>query len=127
MLQAAHAYTKLPASDMLRARRFYVEVLGFRPTSESDRHLWFDTADGSSITVFLSSGKASGDHDQCGLVVDDFGAVVAELRRRGIVFQEFPGYTFVGGIAVEGAWRAVWFRDSEGNLLNVRSTARHGE
>jgi hypothetical protein len=97
------------------------------PTSESDRHMWFDTADGSSITVFLSSGKASGDHDQCGLMVEDFDAVIADLRCRGIVLEEFPGYSFVDGIAVEGAWRAVWFKDSEGNLLNVRTPVRRGE
>ena len=74
----------------------------------------------------VSQGEASGDHDQIGFVVDDFDGEVGDLRRRGVVFEEFPGYTFVDGVAVEGAWRAVWFRDPDGNLLNVRTRARRG-
>lgn len=48
-------------------------------------------------------------------------AVVAELRGRGITFEEFAGATFVDGIRDDPAGRSAWFRDSEGNLLNVRS------
>lgn len=123
MLQGGHAYAKLPASDLARARRFYVDTLGFRPTAEGPGFLRFQCADESSFLVFASSGKASGDHDQCGWVVDDIEAEVAELRRRGIAFEEFPGYEFVDGIRTDPAGRSAWFRDSEGNLLNVRSNA----
>lgn len=123
MLQNAHAYVKLPASETQRAKRFYVDILGFTPQWEMNGHLWLNHADGSSILVFPSTGKASGDHDQCGWVVDDIEAEVADLRARGIVFEEFPGRRFVDGIAVDGPFMAAWFRDSEGNLLNVRSKA----
>jgi catechol 2,3-dioxygenase-like lactoylglutathione lyase family enzyme len=123
MLQDGAAYAKLPASDFSRARRFYVDILGFRPTLEGDGFARFVCAGGSSFLVFASSGKASGDHDQCGWVVDDIEAEVAELRRRGIAFEEFPGATFVAGIREDRAGRSAWFRDSEGNLLNIRSNA----
>jgi catechol 2,3-dioxygenase-like lactoylglutathione lyase family enzyme len=123
MLQNAHAYVKLPASDAQRAKRFYVDILGFTPQWEMNGHLWLNHADGSSILVFPSTGKASGDHDQCGWVVDDIEAEVSDLRSRGVVFEEFPGRRFVDGIAVDGPFMAAWFRDSEGNLLNVRSKA----
>ena len=83
----------------------------------------FECAGGSSFIVFASRGKASGDHDQCGWVVDDFEAEVAELRRRGITFEEFEGYTFAGGIRQDPTGRSVWFRDSEDNLLNIRENA----
>jgi catechol 2,3-dioxygenase-like lactoylglutathione lyase family enzyme len=121
MLQSGHAYAKLPASDLDRARRFYVDTLGFQPTAEGPGFLRFQCAGESSFLVFSSSGKASGDHDQCGWVVDDIEEEVAELRRRGIVFEEFPGYEFADGIRTDPAGRSAWFRDSEGNLLNVRS------
>ena len=123
MLQDGHAYAKLPASDFDRARRFYVDTLGFRPTWEGPGYVRFECAGGSSFLVFASSGRASGDHDQCGWVVDDIEAEVADLRRRGIAFEEFAGATFVGGIRDDPAGRSAWFRDSEGNLLNVRSNA----
>ena len=65
-----------------------------------------------------------------GWEVEDIDATVRELRDRGVVFEEydFPGIRTVDGIAeVEGNYpskggvgeRAVWFRDSEGNLLGI--------
>ena len=123
MLQNAHAYVKLPARDPQRAKHFYVEILGFVPEWEKEGHIWLNHADGSSILVFPSTGKASGDHDQSGWVVDDIEAEVADLRSRGVVFEAFPGRQFVDDITVDGYFKAAWFRDSEGNLLNVRSRA----
>ncbi|MDQ1512165.1 MAG: hypothetical protein QOC59_7 [Microbacteriaceae bacterium] len=123
MLLSGHVYAKLPASDFDRARRFYVDTLGLRPTAEGPGFLLFQCAGESSFVVFASSGEASGDHDQCGWVVDDLDAEIAELRRRGIAFEEFPGYEFVDGVKVTPGGRSAWFRDSEGNLLNVRGDA----
>jgi hypothetical protein len=62
--------------------------------------------------------------------VDDLDAAVAELRERGVVFEEYdlPGLTTVDGIAtVAGNYpskggkgeRGAWFRDSEGNMLGM--------
>jgi catechol 2,3-dioxygenase-like lactoylglutathione lyase family enzyme len=124
MLRNAHAYAKLPARDPARARAFYVDVLGLTPTWEQDGHLWFDHTDGSSVLVFPSAGRPSGDHDQCGWVVDDVHPEVAELRARGVVFEEFPGRVFVDSVTADGVFEAAWFRDTEGNLLNVRSRRR---
>ena len=75
MLQNAHAYVKLPASDAQRAKRFYVDILGFTPEREMNGYIWLNHADGSSILVFPSTGKASGDHDQCGWLVDDLSLI----------------------------------------------------
>jgi catechol 2,3-dioxygenase-like lactoylglutathione lyase family enzyme len=121
MLQTAHAYAKLPTRDAQRAKRFYVEILGFTPEWEMNGHIFLSHDDGSSILVFPSTGKASGDHDQCGWIVDDIEAEVTDLRSRGVAFEEFPGRLFVDNIAVDGPFKVAWFRDSEGNLLNVVS------
>jgi catechol 2,3-dioxygenase-like lactoylglutathione lyase family enzyme len=121
MLKGAHAYAKLPVQDTARARRFYIENLGFTPTWEEQGHVWLDHEDGSSILLFPSAGRPSGDHDQCGWVVDDIDGEVAELKSRGVMFEEFPGNAYVDSITADGFWRAAWFKDTEGNLLNVRS------
>ncbi len=121
MLHDAHPFAKLPVKDIERARRFYVDVLGLRVTSERPGHLYFDHADGSTVLVFMSAGRASGDHDQCGWMVDDIDSAVEELRARGVTFERFPGMTFENDISVGGYYRSAWFRDPDGNLLNVRS------
>ena len=53
--------------------------------------------------------------------MEDLAAEVAELRRRGVVFEEYdqPGLRTVDGIATTPVGRAVWFKDSEGNALTM--------
>jgi hypothetical protein len=65
-----------------------------------------------------------------GWEVDDIEAMVAALKKRGVVFEEVdaPGLKTADGIAEiagncpsKGARgeRAAWFRDSEGNMLGI--------
>ena len=121
--------TRLPAQDLERARRFYAEKLGLEPVEERPGGLLYRCGD-SEFALFASAGASSGDHTQMGWEVADIDATVRELRDRGVVFEEydFPGIRTVDGIAdIEGNYpskggigeRAVWFRDSEGNLLGI--------
>lgn len=115
-LQAQLAYAKLPAQDIERARRFYDDKLDMRPFGEHGGHLYYDVG-GARFMLFQSSGQASGDHDQLGFVVDDIRAGVATLKQRGVAFEEFDNT--VDSVADFGEVRAAWFKDSEGNLLNL--------
>jgi catechol 2,3-dioxygenase-like lactoylglutathione lyase family enzyme len=121
--------TRLPAQDLERARRFYSEKLGLEPVEERPGGLLYRCGD-SEFALFASAGASSGDHTQMGWEVADIDATARELRDRGVVFEEYelPGIRTVDGIAeVDGNYpskggigeRAVWFRDSEGNLLGI--------
>jgi catechol 2,3-dioxygenase-like lactoylglutathione lyase family enzyme len=120
--------TRLPAQDLERARRFYAEKLGLEPIEEREGGLRYECG-GVAFALFASAGAPSGAHTQMGWEVDDIDATVAELRARGVVFEEYdlPGLTTVDGIAeIEGNYpskgtgeRGVWFYDSEGNLLGI--------
>ena len=70
-----------------------------------------------------------------GWEVDDIRATVAELKGRGVKFEDYdlPGLETVDGIAeVSGNYpskggrgeRAAWFRDSEGNMLGIGEPIR---
>jgi catechol 2,3-dioxygenase-like lactoylglutathione lyase family enzyme len=116
-LQARLAYAKLPAADVDRARRFYDEKLGLSPADEHDgQHLFYDVG-GARFLVFQSDGAPSGTHDQLGFIVDDITSRVGELKQRGVVFEEYENT--VDSIADLGPVRAAWFKDSEGNVLNL--------
>jgi catechol 2,3-dioxygenase-like lactoylglutathione lyase family enzyme len=133
MLNEGRVATRLPAQDMNRARAFYAEQLGLEPVEERPGGLRYVCAAGE-FALFESAGAASGDHTQMGWEVDDIDATVAELRSRGVVFEEydFPGLTTVDGIAdIEGNYpskgtgeRGAWFRDSEGNMLGIGQPLR---
>jgi catechol 2,3-dioxygenase-like lactoylglutathione lyase family enzyme len=133
-LRNGRVATRLPARDLQRARAFYAEKLGLHPVEEREGGLRYVCA-GGEFALFESVGAASGDHTQMGWEVDDIDAVVAELRSRGVVFEEydFPGLATVDGIAtIEGNYpskgtgeRAAWFRDSEGNMLGIGQPFRN--
>ncbi|MGX1309994.1 catechol 2,3-dioxygenase-like lactoylglutathione lyase family enzyme [Streptomyces calvus] len=129
VLAGARVATRLPAQDLDRARRFYAERLGLEPVDERPGGLLYRCA-GADFVVFRSTGTSPGTFTQMAFEVDDIQRVVAELKRRGVVFEDVdvPGFRTRDGIAeVEGNYpskgargeRGAWFRDSEGNLLGV--------
>jgi catechol 2,3-dioxygenase-like lactoylglutathione lyase family enzyme len=134
MLDARDVATRLPAQDLERARAFYAEKLGLVAVEERPGGLRYRCGNGW-FALFASSGAPSGAHTQMGWEVDDLEATVAQLRRRGVVFEEYdlPGLKTVNGIAeVAGNYpsrggvgeKAAWFRDSEGNLLGIGQAIR---
>ncbi|MER6976182.1 VOC family protein [Streptomyces carpinensis] len=133
-LSRARVATRLPARDLGRARRFYAEKLGLEPVDERPGGLLYRCS-GVDFVVFRSVGSSPGTFTQMAFEVDDIEAVVAELRHRGVVFEEVdaPGLRTRDGIAeIEGNYpskgargeRGAWFRDSEGNLLGVGEPVR---
>ncbi|MER6259367.1 VOC family protein [Streptomyces sp. 900105245] len=138
LLARGRVATRLPAQDLDRARRFYAERLGLRPAEEGPGGLLYRCG-GAEFQVFHSAGASSGGFTQMSWEVDDIEAVVAELRGRGVEFEEFglpPVYggahTRDGIVDVEGYLssrapgprraRGAWFRDSEGNMLGIGQT-----
>ena len=127
MLARATVAARLPAQD-LDARGFYAEKLGLEPAEERPGGLRY-LFGGGEFALFQSAGMPSGEHTQLAFEVEDIEVAVAELRRRGVVFEDVdaPGLTTVDGIAdIDGNYpskgtgeRGAWFRDSEGNLLGV--------
>ena len=111
--------TTLPVEDLARARAFYAEKLGLRPTREVEGALFYEGDDATGFLLFLSGGRPSGQHTQMAWFVKDIVYTVAKLKSRGVLFEDydFPGLKTNHGIADLGYQRAAWFRDSEGNLL----------
>jgi catechol 2,3-dioxygenase-like lactoylglutathione lyase family enzyme len=128
MLSKGIVAARLPAQDLKRARAFYADKLDLHPVEEREGGLRY-VCGGCEFALFESAGGPSGDHTQMGWEVEDIEATVAELRSRGVVFEEydFPGLQTVDGIAdIEGNYpskgtgeRGAWFRDSEGNMLGI--------
>jgi predicted enzyme related to lactoylglutathione lyase len=128
-LARAHAAARLPAQDLDRARAWYADKLDLHPAEEREGGLRYRCGD-TWFAVFASVGRPSGEHTQLSFTVDDIEATVADLRGRGVVFEEYdlPGLETVDGITeVEGHYpsehargeRGAWFHDSEGNLLSI--------
>jgi catechol 2,3-dioxygenase-like lactoylglutathione lyase family enzyme len=129
MLERARVATRLPAQDLRRARRFYSEQLGLEPIDERPGGLLYRCGD-TEFALFASAGAAPGTFTQMGWEVDDIEHAVAQLKARGVIFEDvdLPGLHTLDGIAdIDGNYaskgatgeRGAWFRDSEGNMLGI--------
>lgn len=115
-------YATLPASDIERARAFYRDVLGLeelKSDSEAPMAL-FRAANNTRIFLYLR-GPTTSDHTAISFRVKHIEKVVADLQKKGVRFESYDGngITTDNGIATVGTDRAAWFKDTEGNILNV--------
>jgi catechol 2,3-dioxygenase-like lactoylglutathione lyase family enzyme len=122
MLADHPIHTALPATDLERARRFYTEKLGLTPeTALPDMRdgLFYCCGGGTRFLLFPSPSAASGTHTQMSWKTNDIDADVAELKARGVVFEEYdtPEVKTVNSVATIGQSKGAGFKDSEGNLL----------
>ena len=133
MLDKCDVATRLPARDLNRARKFYLDKLDMEPIEQRPGGLRYRSGN-SFFVLFESAGEASGSHTQMGWEVEDIDSTVAVLKARGVVFEEYnlPGLETINGIAeIAGNYpsrgvgeRGAWFKDSEGNLLGIGQPLR---
>jgi len=126
MLKSARAQTALPAQDLDRAKAFYRDKLGLQPLEEDAGNVRYPVGDGTEFNVFRTMGAPSGTHTQMAFIVEDIVGEVKDLKSRGVTFEEYdyPELKTRDGIAEGGGAKVAWFKDSEGNLLNIVQPAR---
>jgi len=123
MLKDQQVTAVLPAADLARARDFYRDKLGLEPENpDAADNLRYKCGSATGFLLYQTSNAGSAKNTQMGWVVNDLTGTVAELRGKGIAFEEydFPGLKTEGGIAVDpDGSRAAWFLDTEGNILSL--------
>jgi catechol 2,3-dioxygenase-like lactoylglutathione lyase family enzyme len=120
MLSKHEVHAMLPVQDLKRAKKFYAEKLGLTPKTEMPQGLLYQSKD-AWFVLFTSSGASTAQFTQAGWTTNNLEAEVAELKAKGVVFEEYnlPNLKTVNSIATTGGNRAAWFKDSEGNLLGL--------
>lgn len=120
MLAGSPLYPTIPTRDLDRARGFYAGVLGLPLIRDKGFEVIFRAGD-VEVDVYASEGAGTAEHTIAAFIVDDIDSIVRGLRARGVVFEEYdlPGVKTVNGIADLGPDKSAWFRDPDGNLLNV--------
>jgi len=121
MLKNAPIVPYIPIADVARARKFYEGVLGLKPKEEYAGGVIYECGEGSWVFMYPSAGAGTSKASTAFWTVGDVAAEVAELKARGVMFEEYdlPGLKTVNGIATGGGAKTAWFKDSEGNILAV--------
>ena len=124
MLQKYPMYAYIPAKDVARARKFYEGKVGLKPRGEEiDGGVAYSFGDHTAAFLYDAGDSAGTSRaSQAFWKVDDLEREVAQLRERGVVFEEYDsdeigGMTMKDGIATGGGTKAAWFKDSEGNIM----------
>jgi catechol 2,3-dioxygenase-like lactoylglutathione lyase family enzyme len=121
MLMNSPIVPYIPVADVARARKFYEGTLGLKPTEEYAGGVIYECGNGTWVFMYPSAGAGTSKASTAFWAVDDVSAEVAELKARGVVFEEYdmPGIKTVNSIATAGGAKTAWFKDSEGNILAV--------
>ena len=121
MLQNSPLYAYIPAKDVARARHS-TRTSSASSRSEEWRAAWC-TSSARAPPCFLYPTPNAGTSraSQAFWQVDDIEREVAELKKRGVKFEDYdmPGMKTEDGIFTGGGAKAAWFKDSEGNILAV--------
>ena len=121
MLQNSPMFAYIPVKDVARARQFYEQKLGFKPKREQSDGVVYEFAGRTACFMYKTPNAGTSQASQAFWQVEDVESEVAELRRKGITFEEYdmPGLKTKNGIAVGGGAKAAWFKDTEGNILAI--------
>lgn len=116
------AFTGYPVTNMARARAFYENVLGLKPSAtfgEGDKQ-WVEYDVGPAtlaITNMAAEWQPSAQGPSVALEVEDFDAAIEALRRAGVTFTVPPTASPVCRLAV--------CLDPEGNSLALHKRNAH--
>jgi predicted enzyme related to lactoylglutathione lyase len=120
MLSTSPIRAYIPASDVTRARKFYEGSVGLVPKQEYSGGVIYDCG-GSEVFLYPTPNAGTSKASQAFWQVSDVEAEVAELKSRGVKFEEYdmPGIQMKNSIATGGGAKTAWFKDTEGNILAV--------
>jgi predicted enzyme related to lactoylglutathione lyase len=121
MLQKSPLYAYIPVKDVARARKFYEEKLGFKPKQEIEGGVVYEFGKGTAGFLYPTENAGTSRASQAFWQVDDIEQEVAELKRRGVKFEDYdmPDMEKRNSIFIGGGAKAAWFKDTEGNILAV--------
>src|SRR5262245_37165220 len=89
MLQKYPMYAYIPVTDLARARSFYEQKLGFRPRNEMPGGVVYEFGDGTACFMYPTPNAGTSRASQAFWQVDDVGREVADLKARGVKFEDY--------------------------------------
>ena len=122
MLGNIDAAANLAVKDLTTARNFYEGTLGLTAVGSEGDELLVYRSGKTTLNVYTSqeagTNKATAITWAVGDQVED---VVRALKAKGVAFEHYdmPDTTLQGDIHVAGDMKVAWFKDPDGNILNI--------
>ncbi|MFI5270960.1 MAG: VOC family protein [Candidatus Saccharimonadales bacterium] len=116
------AVATIAVKDIDTAKEFYEGKLGLTEISSSDPGGILYKSGDSMVFVYQSSFAGTNQATTASWGVgEDIEEIVTELEGKGITFEEYdmPETERQGAIHIMGEMKAAWFKDPDGNILNI--------
>jgi catechol 2,3-dioxygenase-like lactoylglutathione lyase family enzyme len=124
MLKDNAAFANLAVKDINAAREFYEDTLGFKVVEkEGDEFVAYESG-GTRFFVYQSDYAGTNKATALSWVVgDDIEGVARDLKAKGIEFEHYDmeGLELKGDVYVGDDMKVAWFKDPDGNILNIVS------
>ena len=122
MLANKDALATVAVKDLPKARKFYEETLGLKPTHEEPGNAVSYQAGRTQLLVYLSRYAGTNQATTVTWMMDGkLEGTVDALKSKGVKFEHYdlPDTTRNGDVHVSGHTRVAWFKDPDGNILSL--------
>jgi catechol 2,3-dioxygenase-like lactoylglutathione lyase family enzyme len=122
MLQDKDVVVTIAVKDLGTAKKFYADTLELEPIDAEGEEVVTFKSGKSTINIYRSQYAGSNKATAATWTVgEDLEGVVQALKKKGIKFEQYdlPGMKREGDIHVGGDIRTAWFKDPDGNILNI--------
>ena len=106
------------------AKKFYEDTLGLTQVAAEGQEVIVLKSGNSTVNVYRSQYAGTNKSTTMTWVVgEDIESVVQQLTAKDITFEHYdmPGVTREGDVHIAGDMKVVWFKDPDGNILNIAS------
>ena len=123
MLADKNAAPTIAVKDLNKAKKFYEGSLGLKQLKTQGEDAILYKSGQSNILVYRSQYAGTNEATAMSWEVADVEAEVKALKAKGIMFEHYdmPGMKLEGDIHVGGGMKEAWFKDPDGNILNLSS------
>jgi catechol 2,3-dioxygenase-like lactoylglutathione lyase family enzyme len=124
MLGDKEAAANIAVKNLERAKKFYEDILGLTQVGAEGQEVIVFKSGNSTVYVYQSQYAGTNQATAITWVVgEDIEEVVQQLKAKGVVFEHYdmPGVTREDDVHVAGNMKVAWFKDPDGNLLNIAS------
>jgi catechol 2,3-dioxygenase-like lactoylglutathione lyase family enzyme len=122
ILKDSDAVATVAVRNLDVAGKFYRDTLGLEQIAAQDGEAITLRSGRSTINVYRSEFAGTNKATALSWTVGaDLDATVRDLKAKGVAFEhyEMPNATHRGDIHVFGDFETAWFKDPDGNILNL--------
>jgi catechol 2,3-dioxygenase-like lactoylglutathione lyase family enzyme len=122
MLGDKDAVANIAVKNLETAKKFYEETLGLTQIGAEGQEVIVFRSGSSTIYVYKSQYAGTNQATALTWVVGkDIEGIVRKLKDKSVTFEHYdmPDVTREDDIHVSGNMKVAWFKDPDGNILNI--------